>query len=211
MVFRKRTRKRTYRRKKTYRKKPNLVSQVHRFKRTVVDQFTIPMDGVISEYYEAWSFKLSDLPSYTEFTALYDQYCIEKIVCKFFPRFNVYNYPDATSAETEVPIILSVIDYDDATAVSQTSLVQFSTCKYHSQFKPFTITFSPRAATAAYSGAFTSYAVASKNQWFDAASSDVQYYGLKLATSVFSGGNNPTVDPTWDVYYEYHLAFRFPR
>jgi len=90
--------------------------------------------------------------------------------------------------------------------------VQYANCKFHNQFKPFTIRLRPRVASALYaSGAFTSYGVGPKDQWIDCVSPSVEHYGLKLATSVFSAANNPTVDPSWDVYMVYYVKFRNPR
>lgn len=55
---------------------------IHNFKRTFQLANYDPVGAGVQ--YRALSFKLSDLPNYTEFTTLFDVYAIRKVVCKFF-------------------------------------------------------------------------------------------------------------------------------
>jgi len=184
---------------------------IYRFRRTRVTSIVVPYDGVIDRYQWAFLFKLNDLTTFTEFTTLFDKYRITGIRAKFIPRINIFGNSDSSATNTEVPPIMSVIDYDDATAVDYTSLIQFENNKIHNEFKPFTLYFKPQVAAAFYaSGAFTSYGTV-KNPWIDCNSGGVEYYGLKLATLQFSVSNNPTNKPAWDVIFDYFMEFKYPR
>lgn len=132
---------------------------------------------------------LSDMPSYTEFTTLFDRYKICGIKIKFTP----FNTSSATVSTTG-PLVggagaiwHSVIDYDDATLPTASdagidAIRQYPSYKMkqvlNSTGAPMHRYFKPRLAAAVYSGAFTSYANM-RNVWIDAASPSVQYYGLK--------------------------------
>ncbi len=120
----------------------------------------------------AYSFALSSLANATEFTALYDQYRLVEVTAQFYPS---QGYSDAYP-------IYTVIDYDDATPLSTDAQAQqYGTCQVTSTNTEYwKRTFHPRAAIAAYSGAFTSFGSADRSQWFDVASPGVQYYGLKV-------------------------------
>lgn len=75
-------------------------------------------------------FSLSQLPNYTEFTNLFDQYRIDRIKVVFEPVYRAnqigINYPNAASGTTsgdyfggympQPPRFATVIDYDDGTA-----------------------------------------------------------------------------------------------
>jgi len=120
----------------------------------------------------ALSFTLNSLPNSVEFTALFDQWRIVQAIVKF--NTGAVNFNTAAS-------VLTVIDYDDDTSLASASdAQQYGTL----QVNPlgtgyFDRTITPQFSTAAYSGAFTSFASADKRTWVDVASPGVRYYGLK--------------------------------
>lgn len=136
---------------------------------------------------------LNGLPGYTDFTSLYDQYRITAWTMYF--AFDRNMAPISNTAglfDQGMPLITIVKDYDDATAL--TSEDQYS------QYDPvirrrlgegiISVSIAPRAATALYSGAFTSYGIGSRGLWVDAASPGVQYYGIKFNISPSVAGTN---------------------
>lgn len=190
-----------------------LNGQVYRFKRKYSSTITALMNGPsgATESHGAFTFKLSDLPAYAEFTALFDKYRIAGIRAQFLPRTNVLAQTDiGTSALTAIPPIVTVVDYDDATGIDFSSLYQYENAKVHSEFKPFSVYFKPMIAVAAYNGSFTGYG-SSRKMWIDAATADVQYYALKWATLPYSSSNSQTNDPTWDVIFTYYIECKYPR
>lgn len=186
-------------------------ANIFRFKRKNHETVSVTYNGVASESHGAFKFTLADLPNYTEFTSLFDKYRISGIRAQFIPRTNVLAQNDLGATLTAQPTILTVVDYDDASAAEDyDALMQYENCRVHNQFRPFTVYFKPQIAIATYSGAFTSYG-SSRNMWLDAASTGVEYYALKWATLPYSTGNNTTPDPVWDVIFTYYIQCKYPR
>lgn len=129
----------------------------------------------------AYSFTLGTLPSYTDFTSLFDQYRIIQVQIKFTPLLAANGFGPATTSTT-LPTLYTAIDYDDSTTPAAVDdLRQYDTLEV-SPYNVYTQrTFQPRAALALYSGVFTSFGQTSPGQWIDAGSPNVQYYGLKYA------------------------------
>lgn len=125
---------------------------------------------------QAYAFQLDQVPAYTDFTSLFDQYRIVQVRVRFIPT----GQQEIVPTETSYPEILSCIDYDDATVPGNAdTLRQYSTCMICPVGTYFERVIRPRFATSAYSGVFGSFAIAPQTQWIDAASPSVQYYGLK--------------------------------
>jgi len=187
-------------------------NRVFKFKRRVTTFLTISMNGVLTRSTGALSFKLSDLPQYTEFTALFDRYRITGVKLQIMPRICMQTPAGAQVAATAYsPSIFHTIDYDDATTPSDyTALAQYDQCKVQWEYKPFKVWLKPRAAQAQYaSGAFTSYGNSDPKQWMDVASPDIVYYGWKWATNDYSASMNG--NQYWDVHSTYYLEFMNPR
>lgn len=152
---------------------------VYRFKRT----FTWPTNVTASSAGEfgALAFTLDSVPSYTDFTALFDKYRIVQAILQFSPLTSQFG--PSTSA-SQYPTVYTVIDIDDNTTPSTVvELQQYDTLMVTPTSKPFQRVLTPHAALAAYSGAFTSYANAPSRMYFDCNSPSIIYYGLKWGTS----------------------------
>ncbi len=133
------------------------------------------------EEVKAFQFALSDLPGYTDFTGLFDQYRILEIMLEFIPVTVPFG---ASTSSTAYPSIHSIIDLDDANLpASVDELRQYGSHQVVPNQKYFRRVFTPRWPIAAYSGAFTSYAQNDVRQWLDVASPGVIHYGVKTAVS----------------------------
>lgn len=133
------------------------------------------------------SFTLSDTPTPTDFTSLFDQYRIQQVRVEFIPLSAPFG---ASTTATNLPYLITAIDYDDNSTTTAAALQQYSNAQvvYNQEYTQRTLT--PRFALSAYSGVFGSFALAPVGEWIDAASPSVQYYGVKWATtpvSVVSG------------------------
>jgi hypothetical protein len=147
----------------------------------------------------ALSFTLSGFPNSTEFTSLFDQYRIKNVEISF-----VYLNPVSVLAP-----LYTVIDYDDATTPGAvTDLLQYQTLMQTAPGQQHTRRLEPRFDLAAYSGVFTSFALAQKDQWVDVASPSVQFYGLKYALPATAGG---TAGVVYNIQITALLQFRNPR
>lgn len=177
---------------------------VYTFRQTVEKpDISVGVSGAAS----AITFALSDCPQSTTFTALFDQYRITEVIVRFLPTSAQFG--PSTSA-TDYPKLLTIIDYDDNTTPSNADeLRQYDTCMTSPNQQALQRVLVPRAAIAAYSGAFTSYAQSMPGQWFDCASDGILHYGVKWyapPVSVVSGSY-----VLWTCECVYTLQFRRPR
>jgi hypothetical protein len=162
-----------------------------------------PLSGSTSgEVDSAWSFQLSDLPNYTEFTNLYDSYRIRAIEVHVCPDIQ-QTVPGSLIGATQV---WSAIDFDSAASTAILGLQQYDTCCMHDGLHEFVRRFEPRCALAAYGGAFTSYAEAPAGQWLDCASAGVQHYGFLMGVPQQAGASN-----SFRINCRYDLEFKRSR
>jgi len=152
-------------------------------------------------------FRLSDLPSTTEFTNLFDQYRIVMVEAEYVFSTHIL------ASQARYPRIAFAVDYSDSTNPgSESEVLQYQNAEafQFGQVKhTFKRVFKPRAALAAYQGTFTGYGTASPNQWFDTNNSSIEYYGTKEWIN-----NYNTVLATGavlNVYHRYHLEFKNAR
>jgi hypothetical protein len=137
----------------------------------LVTSVTVPTFG-------ANAFSLNDFVMRTEYTGLFDQYKIELFEIWIEPL----NSQSVTSAS--VGMVVSAVDFDDATTPSTISSVEskqnsITSGGYDGHYHRF----HPHMAVAAYSGAFTSFSNEPAG-WIDSASPSVQHYGIKYAATV---------------------------
>jgi hypothetical protein len=136
----------------------------------------------------AYYFTLDSLPSYTDFTSLFDQYRIAQVTVRFIPVVAPFG---ASTTAALLPDLHTVIDYDDAVAPATVDVMrQYGTHSVAPNQVYFERVLTPRYAVASYSGTFTSYSLAPVFTWIDSNSPSVQYYGVKWGTtsvSVVSG------------------------
>jgi len=149
------------------------------------------------------SFKLSDLPSYSQFTALFDEYRIRAIKVYWLPCFNVNTSNSSTGT---VPQLISAIDYDDASTPGNANVINsFDTCRVHGLLdKMYTRSFKPSVALATYTTSFVGYAQR-QDQWIDCNSPATTHYGLKWGSV---DANNSS--STWSHYLRatFYIDFR---
>lgn len=178
----------------------------------------------VGESSGAFVFKLDDLPDYTEFTSLFDQYriCAVKVTITSPYTGNTGLVPRSGAANGlgTMPAIkmYSVSDYDDAVTLTVAQLMQYQNCRITeltTNLKGGKASFfiKPRLATAVYSGAFTSYG--NTKMWLDAASPSVEHYGFKWAfDAIYADGGIAGTATTWGVAtslqwdLKYYVAFR---
>lgn len=140
------------------------------------------------------------MPSYTEFTSLYDSYIIDKVDFKMFPYENTALTVGSSGGGSAnqvvgVPVIASAIDFDDGTYPATESVIQqYSTYKLTSSASvesPHKRTIYPKAAQALYDNQavlFSAYGNA-KKQWVQTQSPTAAHYALKIYTQGQFGGS----------------------
>lgn len=198
--------KRTYRRlrrKVARRPRPmvRLSNNLHHYKRTV------ELDAIFADplghSFGSLQFTLGQLPNVSEFTALYDQYRINKIKVVFVPALSGMD-ANAPSTQYYMPNLHSVVDYDDATApTSMAQLFQYPRLKRTRGLRDHKQYFSPAVSVEVYqSGISTSYSAKWK-QWLDLASTSVPHYGVKYGIDPGNpaGGNQWAWRPYVTFYF----------
>lgn len=141
-----------------------------------------------------------DLPNFSEFTALYDEYKINKIKLNFECLFNGrdMNSTNPTSGTASLlgslKRIRVVRDYNDNTALaSENSAFEYQNCRSYAVGKSFKIVLYPRLLTINYRSAVSSSYTSTKPKYIDTTDTATPHYGLKFflpsCTSDINDGN----------------------
>lgn len=151
------------------------------------------------------TFTLQDVPNYTEFTALYDQYCIKGVKFTLMPRFNsALPAPDVgTNVSSQPPQTWSVLDYDGGFPTTQTAMLQYQNLKMLPGTKWHSRYVVPAAQVEIFNGISTAYAP-KKKLYIDTANPDVKHYGATIMVPEV----NTSSSVTWDLKTTYYLAFK---
>lgn len=155
------------------------------------------------------NFKLSDLPNYTEFTALFDQFRISRIKYRWVvnrnPDYggavvtNIYN----TVVQGVYPRIMWVHDYDGgAVPANFADLQQYPSMKevYLTPDKPYTKWYyiKPARLAVEYETAALSAYRPTWSGYLDVASVDTPFYGIRM----FADGLNTGIQLRLECWYE---------
>lgn len=155
-------------------------------------------------------FKLSDLPNYTDFTNLYDQYRIVgikvQVVNNMPANATVWNSTLGTPASYFPGTVVTCIDLDDGNTPTVNEVLEHESALVHGNGRKYSREFIPAIAQSAYQGAFTGY-TSRQNQWIDSNSPGVEHYGFKLG--VKNAGTPPT-GAFLQLFYTYIIEFRMP-
>jgi hypothetical protein len=156
--------------------------------------------------YNQLSPSLALLPQVSTLAALFDQYRITMVEIDAYPN-NRVGSPEGVSTTLQ-PTLIGTVDFDDnANPAVLDVLREYQACKLYDITKPFQLSFKPRIAVAAYSGAFTSYA--NTESWLDVASPSVIHYGAKFGIS--GGLNAQTQLVNWWFSVRITVQFRHVR
>lgn len=125
---------------------------------------------------------MAQLPSASEFSALFDQYKIRKVEWTYCPRFTELSQAAASAAvNIALPRFYSAVDQDDATIpTSLNQMMQYANLKGTPFNKPVKITYTPSVSTQVYGSLTTTGYASKKNQWLDINNLDVSHYGHKV-------------------------------
>lgn len=156
-------------------------------------------------------FRLSDIPNYTDFTSLYDQYRIVGIKVTLVNcapvNTNAFNVTTGLFNPYTEGALISAVDLDDAGAATVNQILEHDSCIIHGNGRKFTREFIPAVAQATYQSAgFTGYG-SKQNMWIDTNSPAVEHYGLKI------GVRNPgsaLSSSVYQLFVTYVLEFKLP-
>lgn len=173
--------------------------RVHHFKRTVYLEQAIQATSTVATSTN-YSFALNNLPDVTDFTNLFDQYCIKKVVFKMIPRFSQFNavYSNPNNLFTQVH---TAIDYDDASALPTTTglneIVQYESHRVTRANQTHTRVLVPRVELSGASAAFPK-----AYQWIDCDNINALHNGVKVFIPKMDGTGNAL---TYDVQMTFYI------
>jgi hypothetical protein len=150
-------------------------SAIHNFKRIATLSSIAVVDGTVAT--KSYNFALNQLPNYTNFSQLFDQYRIAAVKVTFFPN-------QTTDSDVVAPGLLQIytcIDLDSNTAPSDTGVIgQYATVRSTLFNRPHVRYLKPRVQNALYyDGSTFGYCVAPGKPWLDSSNEGIPYYGLK--------------------------------
>lgn len=201
---------------KTIRRLANIAMGKKRVRRFIKNELTTTqvvlktaIANAVGDVAHTYQFRLSDMDQSATFTALFDSYRIDKVEMIFLPRAVTTN--EESSAIGSVPgYMLITPDYDDAGTITLAGIREYDKCRVWNTIngKIHKMTVVPRTSAAVYgAGAFTSYAESPKNIWYDCASPNIDFYGVKLVFP--AAGTASTV--IYDVQCLYTVSFKHVR
>lgn len=157
-----------------------------------------------SSVYKGFTFHLSDLPDYTDFTNLFDQYQITGIRLTFH-RFQNVSLTGTANADSILPLTYVTTDFDDVAVITEDQLCQYDKVKVYTSGRTFKIFFRPKVLSPVYESAVTSaYANPIAQPWISTADPDVDFFGLRtLMTQTGAQGLSG-----WMIRAKYYLRFR---
>lgn len=167
----------------------NLNKDVHYFKRMVSTPGSFSGNVAYAPLLQAWSFNFNQLANAGEFTALFDQYKITHIQCKFFLKID----PGAQSAAgASYPKLYWCADHDDDSAAPSLNAM-----REHSKTKvrvlhpnrPVVCNIKPAILAMTYKTATTTGYCPMWKKWVDCNDSTVPHYGLKWAIDDLTNTN----------------------
>lgn len=155
-----------------------------------------------ADNFASLKFNLSQLPQYTEFTQLYDQYQIKGVRVELIPQFDSANMA-STSSTNIINQNYSCIDYDDVgIPTSMDTIMQYQNVRRCPSTKVMKRFLKPKVATQVYSTALTTNYSSKRNVWLDCNQPDTEHYGLK-----FGFTKSPNAQK-YSLRVIYYLAFK---
>jgi len=157
-------------------------------------------------------YALDQVPGYAEFTALFDQYRITKVIHRFFPISKAFTQTNVASggAINVPPRFITAVDFDDSTTAAFNDLRQYSTAEVVSCQTPVTRVIKPCVSTVVYESVGSSGYAPKSDVWISTNDPTVPHYGIKwsIGQNTASGADNvfgyvPEV--------EFHLEFRLSK
>lgn len=205
MAYRKRTYRRRTSKKRSYRRRFRRGSRyskrgmkVYMYTRYTGIFNAITIENINPTLY-GFNFSLNDLPNYTEFTALYDQYKINAVRFTMLPQqtqsisIGSVNNPIANAR------VFSAIDYNDGSApASVDELREYKTCKSTSILRPH--------KRYIYKPKYVDTTGTTRSGWVATSSPGLNYFGLKVACEpMLSSG---TTNMSMRIECKYYLSFK---
>ncbi len=172
-----------------------------------LDQVDLYLNGSLSSTFS--------LPNYTEFTSLFDEYCIKKVDIMVIPSMTSVGINQQVNFWA--PWIVHAVDYDDTSSTSATGLMQYDGAQFTQlagaltrNNSPVLRSVYPRAPAAVIkSTGVTTGQSPTQNMWINTSNPNVQHMGFKMALDdSYQGSNSSTIICALNIVCRYHMQFR---
>lgn len=199
-VYRRRAprRKRAYK-KRMYRKRVprSITNKVFSFKRQFeAAGISLAAGAAISQVYSP---SLGNLPSYTDFTNLFDMYRICGLKISLIPNINMQNVAGNPRFN-----IFSVIDYNDLNTLTVAQAEQYQNCKRTVNTRTHSRYFKPRIAINQTDVSATAFTASYKTPWISTQNTNIAHGFMKIISDV-----NPTASTlTYQVQIKMYVQFK---
>lgn len=187
---------------KMYRK-PRLAKRVAQpvqyFKRSVwLPTWVTTTAGADS--FTSLNFRLNQLPQFSEFTVLYDQYKINGVKLELIPQFDSANVGAIGTNVVSQNFLIN--DYDDSLVpTTMDTLLQNQSVKRCSSTRIMKHYIRPCVASQVFNTGITS-TYSARRQFIDCNSADTEHYGVKIGFS-----SNP-IAQRYGLRMTFYLAFK---
>lgn len=168
-------------------------------------------------------FALTDLPNFAEFTTLFDQFRINKIVLKFIWAGTGLSGIEATNNVMFGPSFIYTPDRDDSVAPAS-SQAGANTIREYARSKEYyfgqqnkrvcTVVIKPSILASNYLTAVTTGYTIKYNQWVDMANAALPHYGLKgifIDRQTVAGGAAPAAVLYFECEATYYISCKQAR
>lgn len=147
---------------------------------------TLANTALTADNMAVFAFKLSDLPNYQEFTALYDQYMITKVVLKFVHvRDQALITNTAPAGGTSGGRVFTIIDHDDASVpATANEFRQYATCKVSNVGRDITRVTVPAVLRQMWENSIATSYTPAFHQWISTTDPDTEHFGIKACLHV---------------------------
>lgn len=167
------------------------------FKRSTYQTNWIVNDTITNSFKDL-TFTLADVPNHTEFTSLYDQYKLSKVVFTLIPKFNS-NEPFTGI----VPPTWSILDYDGAFPNTPTAMLQYTNLHMVPGQKWHKRVLVPKFPNSVYKSSVTS-GYQPNTGFLDCNDDTVPHYGATVMLMP-TGVEGPFA---YDLKVTYYLSFK---
>lgn len=160
--------------------------------------------------------KFDDLPQYTSYQELYNQYCIKRVTLTFVPSYNVHdsaNQPTNPSAITAPRLVYAINDSAmQPIPASETDVLTDNGCKIRMLNRPVRVTFRPVAEVGVSSSQGGFVSESKRLRWLQTSlpGQSVLHSGVAFAITQ-TLANTSASDPLCVVYAKVTIGLRDPK
>jgi len=160
-----------------------------------------------------------NIPNYTEFVALFDQFCIKKVDMIAFYNVNTSTNTGGAVTTASLPVFALVDDYTDSGVLaSMGDALQYGNCKLiqfgneRGQVPGVRHSLSPRPGIDVNTyGVATSALVPKGTVWLDTQAATTPHFAIKMYYDNWSAGGITTQQGEIQFFFQFTFGFKQPK